>query len=101
MMSRKNISSSVHKNLGMRFPLTRRLYRYRLCDIRVYRLVFTEKNNKSLKKIAKLVDPVRYSKLGLKVRSQHVEPKNNKCVFVVRSLNVPLKFHSRDKLILT
>uniref|UniRef100_A0A0D2R2D9 Acyl-[acyl-carrier-protein] hydrolase n=1 Tax=Gossypium raimondii TaxID=29730 RepID=A0A0D2R2D9_GOSRA len=42
------------------------------------RLAFSEKNNKSLKRIAKLEDPVRYSKLGLKPRradldmNQHV-----------------------------
>lgn len=101
MMSRKNISSSVHENLGMRFPSTQKLYQYHLCDARVYRLAFSEKNNKSLKRIAKLEDPVRYSKLGLKVRSQHDEPNNNKRVFVVGSLNVPLKFRSQDELILT
>ncbi|PPD69975.1 hypothetical protein GOBAR_DD33144 [Gossypium barbadense] len=78
MMSRKNISSSVHENLGMRFPSTQKLYQYHLCDARVYRLAFSEKNNKSLKRIAKLEDPVRYSKLGLKPRradldmNQHV-----------------------------
>ncbi|XP_052887536.1 oleoyl-acyl carrier protein thioesterase 1, chloroplastic-like isoform X1 [Gossypium arboreum] len=51
---------------------------YHLCDAHVYRLAFSEKNNKSLKRIAKLEDPVRYSKLGLKPRradldmNQHV-----------------------------
>ncbi|GMI85676.1 fatA acyl-ACP thioesterase 1, fatA acyl-ACP thioesterase [Hibiscus trionum] len=37
------------------------------------RLAFPEKNSKSLKKIAKLVDPVQYSRLGLKPRRADID----------------------------